>query len=188
MPDRSLSLAITAGAAFAVAASAMVAVPCAAQNLTLTAADSAAIRIASLRALSDSVFRGGTDRVIWIRARKTPRRPADTVTPTVPSAGEFRAIRDSFPGARLVPEDTELFECPPGREVIMPSSGCPVRDNGVIVTFEAIEATDSTVQTGIRVMASSGGGRMTWAEGFSQVFGRDGTGWKLLIMALSFVT
>ena len=58
--------------------------------------------------------------------------------------------------------------CPPGRVGASPGNGCPIRDDGVIVSlFDFRVAGDSLIADG-GVTRTRGGS--TWAEGVTYVF------------------
>jgi len=103
----------------------------------LTAADTAMIFAAAL----DTIRQGGSvrfhsDGVIWVMGTRAAQRDA----PLKPVSD---AVWDQFttrlPQALRAGPEEELFECPPGEEVMMPGNGCPIRGNGVITTFEGLE-------------------------------------------------
>ena len=103
-------------------------------------------------------------QLIWLRAdtaagstsrlRLTPQQAA--------------AVMRLHPRIRLVSPAENLFLCPPGRVVRMPGSGCPIREDGVIVSlFDFRVAGDSLIAGGDVIKSR---GDSTWAEGMAYVF------------------
>ena len=105
-----------------------------------------------------------SSQLIWLRA--------DTVAGSTSrlklTPQQVAAVMRLHPRIRLVPPSESLFLCPPGRVVRMPGSGCPIRDDGVIVSlFDFRVAGDSLIAGGDVIKSR---GSSTWAEGIAYGF------------------
>ena len=103
-------------------------------------------------------------QLIWLRA--------DTVVGSTSrlklTPQQVAAVMRLHPRIRLVSPSESLIMCPPGRVGASPGNGCPIRDDGVIVSlFDFRVAGDSLIADG-GVTRTRGGS--TWAEGVTYVF------------------
>lgn len=143
---------------------------------TLSPADSAAIWTAVTGAMIEQAESDPDSVRIWIAGAliEDPEGPYREDAPQIP-----RAVRDqlieTFDGARIVDDWANIFElvseCPPGESVRMPGHGCPIRDDGIVVSLGPLSvAADGMVTTQASVTRSqsvrSGAEVVTWAEGF----------------------
>ena len=95
-------------------------------------------------------------------------------------------IVQAYPGVRPVSPLENLYQCPPGRTVRMPGSGCPIRDDGAIVSLIALQAEGDSLLSGGHVIKSDGSN--TWAESISFVFRRVSGAWRYVRVASSSIS
>jgi len=132
----------------------------------LSSADSAAVWISALRgtiahALPDfDVSRGQ----IWTPSAamgETPRPNDGSILPFSPQV--LRTLQATLPNLEFVENlfenpsaiFDELFECPEGARVLMPTYGCPLKDEGIVVFVGLLrEGGRGEVQTKISVVTS----------------------------------
>ncbi len=102
--------------------------------------------------------------------------------------GTINALHSIYPHIRFVSEDEDLFLCPPGRQVLPPAGGCPIRDDGIIASFHGLRSVeDGFVVTEASVAQSSDDGRATWWEGFELRLGRNDNGtWDVVKVGIAW--
>ncbi len=86
-----------------------------------------------------------------------------------------------FPNARRVDPVEYLYECPPGRVVRIPVSGCPIRGGGRIVWFMPLEKNEEgEVTTWVRVIRSADDGTWTGYVTLQVRFARvEASDWRI---------
>jgi hypothetical protein len=101
-----------------------------------------------------------------------------------------RAIQRIFPTARYSENLDSLVLCPAGVQLRMPGSGCPIRDDGVIIQLWSLRVYgDSLSVYGVLIQSSPGRTRTaSWAQGTSLAFVRTGRLWKLVKASGRWIT
>ena len=145
----------------------------------LSSADTMELHLEAIRAAFDTLNIPSATR-LWLR--HTLALVPDKLDPQrVDISQEFLThVQRRFPNARLAARDQRLFLCPPGVTVSMPGQGCPVLDDGVIVSAGPIRVEGNLVLVSASVTRSNRSGTNTWAEGFSVVFRRSGGQWHFV--------
>jgi hypothetical protein len=155
----------------------------------LTHADSASITLEQLKFLLAREASTAVSR-IWIRTSEPlaiRREGSPPLVPMAPAVAE--ALRAAFPEARFTPDSNEqLFLCPAGVRVVMPGSGCPIKDDGVIVVLSPIRLVGDSVAARGTIIRSSGGSEpsriggsvSTWAVSCDLYFLRENASWKVV--------
>ena len=172
--------------AFALVSAWMLSQSSVAQQLPLTANDSARLRVAVLTVLLDSVGtvnqRSGR---IWVRysgAGEAHNRAS------VPSPSEMATITSVFPTARVVTYSDTVFMCPPGVQVDMPGRGCPIRESGVIVELFDLRVKGDSLWTTGSLIQSNASGTATWANMVGLLFIRVRGAWQFARTTSRFIT
>jgi len=115
----------------------------------------------------------GSNQRIWLRI-DTTAESADRLRMAPHTAN---AIVASDGRVRIAPLTQELFRCPAGKVVRMPSSGCPILESGVIVTISQPRvAGDSLIIDGEIIQSSAR--PTTWAVGVGLIFRWVSGAWK----------
>lgn len=172
----------------------IVAAPAAAraQYPPMTASDSALLHVTSIRILFDRLASGITaEHPIWLRLH-VQRPDTGSGSPLQPSETQWREISHALPSARLAGARDTLFECPPGVRVSMPGTGCPIRENGIIVEVDrpVVDGDSATMWVWLIESGASDGRTLTWAQGLALVLERAGDGrtWRLRAVRARFIT
>jgi len=150
----------------------LVAPRCALAQIVLTPADTARVWTVSLeKHISTAIHLKATGR-IWLRGW-TERGVRHAL-----SDGVVAGLRSTFPLAQQTDLERGLYECPPGRELRMPGSGCPIRERGIIVTFHDLEIVDAErVKTSVSVIRSTSNGASTSMRTLGLLLRRDSEDW-----------
>ena len=112
-----------------------------------TRQDTLAIRIAQIRSLLGP--EPGTDVRIWMLRRVTGVPPFFRPPPRTDPLTESEAsdITETFPGTRLIDGTEGLILCPEGVQLRMPTRGCPIQDDGVIISLSPLEPVGDSVRS-----------------------------------------
>jgi hypothetical protein len=145
-----------------------------AQVRAVTPADSINLVLEAYSVLLDNTGTRAITGPIWLESDTA----ADSMSRFHLSSKQAKSILESDPRVRLVSEREDLYLCPPGREVRMPVSGCPIRESGVIVTLQTWQRDATTLIIIGSVVKSGTSGRHTWAEILGVAFRWDDAGWK----------
>jgi hypothetical protein len=160
-------------------------------TVMLTSADSAQIRVATLRILIDSLAESPeSPGRIWISGSHQLRRDTASARQFALSDTQWAAISQAFPTARHVVPTDSLFLCPAGVELRMPGSGCPIKEDGIVVELAPLRVdADSVTSSGLLVQSSTSYGRLvTWAQGMWLVFERVQGRWRVRAIRGRFIT
>ena len=138
----------------------------------LSAGDSARLRVAVIQVLSEKWTEGTR---LWV----TPPGAFDTASREWRGrqlyAAEWEAITRAFPTTIGIAGREAAFACPPGGVVMMPFSGCPIKEEGVIILLsELVLEADGTVSTSGGVIQSEES--RTWRVTYGMIFRRDDKG------------
>jgi hypothetical protein len=171
------SILLVASIVFAVQA------PASAQIIgTATSEDSAGVRIAALRVVLDTLGPQGADAGrIWVRPH-TERDPATGERRSVTlSPAERAAVAEAFPTARVIDAPDTSFLCPPMMRTLLPGTGCPIRDDGVIVEFAPLRFDGDSVSTAGMLIQSwpAARGTLTWVQWIDLVLDRTRGKWEV---------
>jgi hypothetical protein len=114
---------------------------------------------------------------IWLQGY--PVRDSLGTRRVLPSVNSVSVIKASFPGLVVVDANAPLFLCPPGKGVLMPGYGCPIRDDGVIVYFTPVRVDGRTARVGVSIIRSAGSGERysTWAADYALDLAFTGERW-----------
>jgi hypothetical protein len=137
-----------------------------------------------LDSLAPAVSR--TDRIwLGVRFRGTAAAALYHITDA-----EAAAIADAYPGSRRAAPGDTIYLCPPGVELRLPGTACPIRDDGVVMELGPLRFDGDSVATSGWLIRSStrGGSLVTWAEVLSLVFERHCRGWRLRGIRVRAVT
>lgn len=146
----------------------------------ITPQDSAAIWAQTLRSLANEANVGLPHaKPLWVQGVRAADEGEMVLGPLSPAV--WSALLEHFPNAVQVPADEVLFECPPGREVRVPGSGCPIRDGGKVAVLMPItpEGTDGA-SAGASVTSSNPSGDRSHRVGMSIELRRTGAGWMFV--------
>lgn len=146
----------------------------------LAAADSVALRMAVLQIMLDSLGPDQEPGRIWIQPRANGHAATNQTRSMGLTANEWNAISERFPAARLADASDTLFLCPPGVRVMMPGTGCPIRDQGIIVSFSPLRLMGDSVRAGGSLIQSAVGsqGSFTWMQFIQAVFEHRQGEWR----------
>jgi hypothetical protein len=143
-------------------------------TLSMSSADSVSLRLEVIRLVLGNTNTSPDAQTLWLVADTLPESPPALRL----SVREREAIRNAYPRMRFVSPSERLLLCPPGREVRIPGSACPIRDAGVIVRVGGLRIDgDSAIAVGT-VTKSNARGTKTWSQGVVLVFGWVANGWK----------
>lgn len=155
------------------------------------AAELLELRVKTFEVLLDSLA-GGLPPTVRIWLVSDPERDPVTgeVTRTSHSPAEVQAIQSRFPSVRLPDDPDRLFLCPPGAEVRMPGSGCPILEDGVIVRLSSVRVSGARAEvTGVLMRSGrSEWGVYSWAEGATIEFERAASGWTFSRFTSRWIT
>jgi hypothetical protein len=146
----------------------------------ITPQDSAAIWARTLESLGgEASLVLSNARPLWVRGVRVAYEDQMVLEPLSPAV--WSAFLEQFPNAVQVPADEVLFECPPGREVRMPGSGCPIRDGGRVAVLLPItpEGTDGA-SAAASVTSSNPSGDRSRRVGIGIELRRTGAGWTFV--------
>lgn len=157
--------------------------------LVLTAHDSAQVLTTTLAVPPDSL--AGPDasaRTIWLSVRPFPHDSAQPRTLTL-SDNQFAAINESFPGARPVQPTVSPFMCPPGVELRLPGTACPIRDGGIAVEIGIMRIESESVTTfGVVIRGTPNhDSPASFARGLGMLLERSGDVWRLRRTTTGFI-
>ena len=148
--------------------------------------DAVQLRLQTLEAVLDTlgVRRGeGPLPTIWL----LPGREVDPETgeraETGYSDADVTRLQAVVPEIRVPDVDgDDLFLCPPGERVMMPISGCPIRDDGVIARLGVprMEGDTAVVWGSVTQSGTDGERTWTWMEGLELVFLPGDGRWDLV--------
>jgi hypothetical protein len=158
---------------------------------SLTQADSIQAWSAALRVLIDSLGPRRSDPYrIWLHADRERAGTSSGVRFVPLSQDAEREIQRSFPTARYSEKFDSLVLCSAGVQLRLPGSGCPIRDDGVIIQLWSLRVHfDSLSVHGVLIQSSPGRTRtVSWAQGISLVFVRAGGLWKLVKASGRWIT
>jgi hypothetical protein len=142
----------------------------------ITAADSIEIRTSSIRTLVDRVLPDSVQVALWIESRALSGSAGSE--PVVPTAREFAAIRAILARVDLLPPDETGFDCPAGRRVFMPISGCPIREGRAIIQFGPMTVASDSLETTVSAIQSDSTGTRSWLHGLRLLFVRTNATWE----------
>jgi len=145
----------------------------------LTAADSATIWGMTLDTLGKSYGVVASGDLLWVRGVELPQGRTASWAPFSDEVWDLFLRR--FPNARRVDPVEYLYECPPGRVVRIPVSGCPIRGGGRIVWFIPLEKNEEgEVTTWVRVIRSADDGTWTGYVTLQVRFARvEASDWRI---------
>ena len=146
----------------------------------LSAADSVEIRTAAILATIDTLRAAESSTPIWIRVAD------DTIGLRSSTKRIESDVRRRFPRARIAPSQSELYQCPPGVELRMPGTSCPILENGIVVDVGTIRIIRNQPCLSVAVIRTQA--HMTWAEGLVIYFARGKRGWKIKSVPESFTS
>lgn len=156
----------------------------------LTPEDSATLRVQMLQVLVDSLGPDERPPRIWIIQHADREAVAGPMGLTRLTAAERTAILKAFPTVEFAEHTDSLFLCPAGVHVSMPGTGCPIRDEGVIVypgslrlDGDSLRARSTLIQSG-----EADSGAYTWAQGAEVVFTRMQATWRTRGIRLLWIT
>jgi hypothetical protein len=152
--------------------------------------DTAALRIASLRVALEQIVRSRNDSLrIWITAESQPDSTSAARTLPLP-AHAWSAVQAAFPAAWAVRTMDEAFLCPPGVEVRMPGSSCPIRESGIIVQFGPLTIAGDSARAAVFIVQSAptAGRISTWGEVVVFLFVRREEGWQYDRIVMRYIT
>lgn len=148
----------------------------------ITPQDSAAIWARTLESLAgEASVVLSSAKPLWVRGVRVAYEGEMVLEPLSPAV--WSAFLEHFPNAVQVPADEVLFECPPGHEVRVPGSGCPIRDGGKVAVLMPItpEGTDGA-SAGASVTSSNPSGDRSHRVGMGIELRRTGASWMFVQM------
>jgi hypothetical protein len=141
--------------------------------------DSANVLIEAIAAVVDSGSATRSQRRIWLhQSRNSGSSDSERV---FPATQLLQILRDTFPGLVIVEPNASLFLCAQGERVLMPGHGCPIRDDGLIITVRAPRFDSDSARVGVGIIQSRdhGSGYSTWESDFGVDMVRSGAIWRL---------
>jgi hypothetical protein len=141
---------------------------------SLTSADSARIKIELLKYITGDSTTSGR---VWLGTRSYRSAPPASI-----SDAQLAAIQAQYPNARNTQPRDSLFLCGPGERVMMPLSGCQIRDDGIIVELGPFVLDGDSVRADVSVTQSwryRDGKWHSYARGGAAVFERVSGVWRL---------
>lgn len=175
-------------ATLALIMAAVACMPVSAQGVTVFGSrDSAEVTIAAMAKLLGSRQDGVR---VWVRDGTRPQRESGAVSPRTLSPAQWTAISEAYPAARLVTWSDTLFLCPPGVRVTMPVTGCPVREDGVIINLlpPRVQGDSVWIRGVLTRSQRTHDGHHTWASSADMLFSREDGVWTFRRFGLRATT
>jgi hypothetical protein len=152
------------------------------QSDSLTRGDTTALRIATIGVLLDSLAGPNDgDGRIWISRTGDLRSQPGAASAYALSDSEWMRIAAHYSSAKLIEHGDSALMCPPGVQLRMPESGCPIREGGIILGLGPVQLYgDSAASAGWILRSTSSQQRtLSWIQGMVLIFEPLSTGWRL---------